>query len=90
MIDLLHVDERLESSVALEELGLPYTTHYIHLGEGDQKKPEFLKINPNGRIPAIVDRDEGNFSVFDSGAIMIYLAEKTGRYCQPPLNPDPK
>ena len=76
-----------KASITLEELGLPYTTHYIRLGEGDQKKPGYLKINPNGRIPAIVDRDEGNFAVFESGAIMIYLAEKTGRLLPAAMKP---
>ncbi|MBU6280948.1 glutathione S-transferase N-terminal domain-containing protein [bacterium] len=66
-------------SIALEELELPYEVHAINLMSGDQKKPEFTRINPNGRIPAIVDRDEGNFAVFESGAILVYLAEKTGR-----------
>lgn len=66
-------------SVMLEELGLPYTVHPIDIGKGVQKQPEFLKLNPNGRIPAIVDREEGDFAVFESGAIMIYLAEKTGK-----------
>ncbi len=68
-----------KASITLEELDLPYTVHHIKLGEGDQKTPEYLKINPNGRIPTIVDRDDGNFAVFESGAIMIYLAEKAGR-----------
>ena len=66
-------------SIALEELGLPYTAHRIALREGTQKQDWFLKINPNGRIPAIVDRDAGDFPLFESGAILIYLAEKTGR-----------
>ena len=66
-------------SIALEELGLPYELHVLSLSGGDQKKPEFLAISPNGRIPAIVDRDEGDFAVFESGAILVYLAEKTGR-----------
>jgi GSH-dependent disulfide-bond oxidoreductase len=68
-----------KASITLEELGLPYEVHVINLMAGDQKKPEYLAINPNGRIPAIVDRDEGNFAVFESGALMIYLAEKAGR-----------
>ncbi len=68
-----------KASVTLEELGLPYEVHPIQLSEGQQKEPWFLKINPNGRIPAIVDRDLDNFAVFESGAIMIYLAEKAGR-----------
>lgn len=66
-------------SIALEELGLPYTVHAVDIGKGVQKQPEFLRINPNGRIPAIVDRSEGDFAVFESGAILLYLAEKTGR-----------
>jgi GSH-dependent disulfide-bond oxidoreductase len=66
-------------SIALEELGLPYTVFPIDLGAKDQKKPEFLARNPNGRIPVIVDRDAGDFPVFESGAILVYLAEKTGK-----------
>ncbi|RKH62240.1 glutathione S-transferase family protein [Corallococcus llansteffanensis] len=66
-------------SVALEELALPYTVHALDISTGVQKEPAFLAINPNGRIPAIVDRAEGDFAVFESGAILIYLAEKTGR-----------
>ena len=68
-----------KASCTLEELGLPYIVHALDLAAGDQKKPHYLEINPNGRIPAIVDRDEGGFAVFESGAILIYLAEKTGR-----------
>ena len=68
-----------KASIALEELGLPYTVYPIKLGEGEQKQPDYLKLNPNGRIPTIVDRDEGDFVVFESGAILIYLAEKTGK-----------
>ncbi len=66
-------------SIALEELALPYTLHSLDLGAGEQKQPEFLKLNPNGRIPAIVDADNDDFAVFESGAILIYLAEKTGK-----------
>lgn len=66
-------------SIALEELGLPYTLHPINLGAAEQKQPEFLKLNPNGRIPAIVDTDLDNFAIFESGAILLYLAEKTGK-----------
>ncbi|NQV22307.1 MAG: glutathione S-transferase N-terminal domain-containing protein [Rhodospirillales bacterium] len=66
-------------SIMLEELGMPYEVHAIDLGAGDQKKPEFLKLNPNGRIPAIVDTDEDNLTIFESGAIMLYLAEKSGQ-----------
>ncbi len=68
-----------KASVALEELGLPYEVHYLQLGKQEQKADWFLKINPNGRIPAIVDRDADNLAVFESGAILIYLAEKTGK-----------
>ena len=63
-------------SIALEELGLPYEVHALSFDRQEQKAPEFLRINPNGRIPAIVD---DGFAVFESGAILIYLAEKTGR-----------
>jgi len=67
-------------SIALEELGLPYKTHVVDLAKGEQFKPEFLAINPNNKIPAIVDHDvPGGLKVFESGAILVYLAEKTGR-----------
>ncbi len=65
-------------SIMLEEVALPYEVHPVHIGQGDQFKPEFLAISPNNKIPAIVDRDNGQ-SVFESGAILIYLAEKTGK-----------
>jgi GST-like protein len=71
-----------KASVTLEELELPYETHAIDLASNTQKEEWFLKLNPNGRIPVIVDRDgpDGEpFSVFETGAIMVYLAEKTGR-----------
>ncbi|HWJ95695.1 MAG TPA: glutathione S-transferase N-terminal domain-containing protein [Telluria sp.] len=66
-------------SIALEEMALPYTLHVLDLQSNQQKEPWFLAINPNGRIPAIVDRSDDNFAVFESGAILIYLAEKTGQ-----------
>lgn len=66
-------------SILLEELSLPYTLKVLNLSEAEQKTPNFLAINPNGRIPAIVDRDADDFAVFESGACMIYLAEKSGR-----------
>jgi GST-like protein len=62
--------------IALEEMGVPYTPHWVNIGKGEQLKPEYLAINPNNKIPAIVDRDAG-VTVFESGAIAIYLAEKT-------------
>lgn len=71
-------------AIMLEELGLPYTIHKIHIGEGDQFKPEFVAINPNSKIPAIIDRD-ADITVFESGAILIYLAEKTGKLL--PIDP---
>jgi GST-like protein len=67
-------------SIALEELGLPYTVKPVNLDKDEQFKPEYLAINPNNKIPAIVDHDvPGGLKVFESGAILIYLAEKTGR-----------
>ena len=70
-------------TIFLEEVGLPYTLFPINIGAGDQFKPEFLKISPNNRIPAIVDREPADggepISVFESGAILLYLAEKTGK-----------
>jgi GST-like protein len=72
-----------KASIVLEELEIPYTIHVLDLGSGAQKEPWFLAINPNGRIPAIVDRGAGekgaDFAVFESGAIMLYLAERAGR-----------
>lgn len=70
-------------SVALEEMGLPYTVHPVNLGKGEQRAPDFLKLSPNGRIPAIVDPDGpggGPISIFESGAILLYLGEKTGKF----------
>jgi GSH-dependent disulfide-bond oxidoreductase len=71
----------------LEEAGLPYKIIPVNIGKGDQFKPEFLAISPNNRIPAIVDhqpKDGGEpFAVFESGAILLYLAEKTGKFLHP-------
>lgn len=66
-------------SIMLEEVGLPYRVHVIDIRKGDQFTPEFIAINPNSKIPAIVDQDT-NMTVFESGAILIYLAEKTGQF----------
>ena len=74
-----------KASIMLEECGLDYEVHPIDITKGQQFAPEFLKISPNNKIPAIVDRDNG-WSVFESGAILIYLAEKTGKF----LPGDPK
>jgi len=71
-------------TIFLEETGTPYNIIPVNIGAGDQFKPEFLKISPNNRMPAIVDTDPGDggdpLSVFESGAILVYLAAKTGRY----------
>lgn len=69
-----------KASIALEEMEIPYRVHTVDLREGEQKQPAFLRICPNGRIPAIVDTEEDNLAVFESGALMIYLAEKSGRF----------
>jgi len=68
----------IKASIALEEMGLEYTVRSISLSKMEQKEDWFLKINPNGRIPAIVDHDKNDFAVFESGAILHYLAKKTG------------
>ena len=67
-----------KASIMLEEVGLDYTVHSIDITKGEQFSPEFIEINPNSKIPAIVDRD-ADLTVFESGAILIYLAEKTGK-----------
>jgi GST-like protein len=70
-------------SVALEEMALPYSVHTVNIGKDEQFRPEFLKISPNNRIPAIVDPDGPGgapISVFESGAILIYLGQKTGKF----------
>lgn len=67
-------------SIFLEELGLHYTARNIRLGEMDQKQDWFLELNPNGRIPVIIDHDNDDLVIFESGAILFYLAEKTGSF----------
>jgi GST-like protein len=67
-----------KASILLEELALPYTVHPVDIGKDEQFKPDFLKISPNNRIPAIVDRDTG-ISLMESAALMIYLGDKTGK-----------
>lgn len=70
-------------TVALEEMGLPYEVHVVDIGRGEQFEPDFLAISPNNKIPAIVDTDGPGgqpISVFESGAILLYLAEKTGQF----------
>ncbi|MBB3910370.1 glutathione S-transferase N-terminal domain-containing protein [Sphingomonas desiccabilis] len=73
----------------LEETGLPYTVHPVNIGKGEQFAPDFLKIAPNNRMPAIVDDEPADggepISIFESGAILLYLAEKTGRFLGPDL-----
>ena len=69
-------------SIALEELGLAYEPHRVDFGGNEQKSPEFVSLNPNGRIPAIIDPDGPGgkpIGLFESGAILVYLAEKTGK-----------
>lgn len=69
-------------SIMLEEIGLPYEVHAINIGQGDQMKPEYLAINPNNKIPAIIDTDGPGgkpLKIFESGAILMYLAEKSGK-----------
>ena len=68
-----------KASITLEELALPYKVRRIDFEKREQKEPWYLQLNPNGRIPTIVDHDNGGFAVFESGALMIYLAEKAGR-----------
>src|SRR5260221_10194965 len=68
-----------KTAIMVEECGLQYPAHIINLSALEKKHPVFTTITPNGRIPAIVDHDEGDFPVFESGAILIYLAEKAGK-----------
>ena len=84
MIDLCYwpTPNGWKVSIMLEETGLPYEVHPVHIGRGDQFRPEFLAISPNNRIPAIVDRDAdgGPLSIFEGGAILVYLAGRSGRF----------
>lgn len=85
MIDLYYwpTPNGWKISIALEEMGLPYRIHPVNIGAGDQFNPEFLKIAPNNRMPAIVDPDGPDgapISIFESGAILLYLARKTGQF----------
>src|SRR5437667_10719299 len=78
-------------SIMLEEIGLPYEPHLVDFNKNDQKTPEFLSLNPNGKIPAIIDPDGPDrepLPLFESGAIMQYLAEKTGKLI--PADPAPR
>ena len=68
-----------KASIMLEEIGWPYEVVPVNLLEGEQRDPAYLAINPNGRIPTIIDRDNDDFVVFESGAILVYLAERSGR-----------
>jgi GST-like protein len=72
----------VKASIVLEEIGLPYEAHYINIGQDETRMPEFLALNPNGKIPAIIDPDGPGgkpLPLFESGAILLYLAEKTGK-----------
>ncbi len=68
-----------KASIALEELGIDYDVEYLHFDKNEQKTPEFLKLNPNGRIPVIVDHANDDFILAESGAILLYLAERSGK-----------
>lgn len=89
MIDLYTTSSPngFKATIALEELGLPYRLHHVKLSDGEHRKPEFLALNPYGRIPAITD-DETGVVLFESAAILLYLAEKTGRLL--PLETKPR
>src|SRR5215468_9839784 len=86
MIDLYYwpTPNGWKISIALEEMELPYTVRYVNIARGEQFEPEFLRISPNNRMPAIVDHapadGAGPLALFESGAILLYLAEKCGRF----------
>ena len=78
----LNTPNGVKASIMLEEIGLPYEAHLVDIGKGDQQTPEFRSLNPNGKIPAILDPDGPGgkpLPLFESGAILLYLADKTGR-----------
>lgn len=88
MIDLYnwHTSNGRKLFIMLEELGVDYNTHVINIGKDDQFTPEFLAINPNGKIPAMVDQDGPGgepFALFESGAMLMYLADKYGKFLPP-------
>jgi len=71
----------------LEELGVPYEVVAVGFAAGEQKQPDYVKLNPNGRIPTLVDHEAGDFPIFESGAILHYLADKHGRFLPPVTDP---
>ena len=81
MIDLYtwHTPNGRKVSIMLEEIGMPYKVFSINIAKDEQFQPHFLKISPNNRIPAIIDKDNNDYSLFESGAILMYLAEKSGK-----------
>ena len=81
MIDLYtwHTPNGRKVSIMLEEIGIPYNVFSINIAKDEQFQPHFLKISPNNRIPAIIDKDNNDYSLFESGAILMYLAEKSGK-----------
>ena len=82
----LNTPNGVKAGIMLEETGLPYEAHLVDFATDDQKRPEFLSLNPNGKIPAILDPDGPNgrpLALFESGAILIYLADKSGRFLDP-------
>ena len=88
MIDLYTADtpNGKKISIMLEEISVPYRVFDVDLSAQEHKEPWFLRINPNGKIPAIVDNERNGLAVFESGAIIIYLAEKSGKF----LSPEPE
>ncbi|WP_343519464.1 glutathione S-transferase N-terminal domain-containing protein [Sphingomonas sp.] len=82
----LNTPNGVKAGIMLEETGLPYEPHLVDFATDDQKSPEFVSLNPNGRIPAMIDPDGPNgrpLALFESGAMLIYLAEKTGKFLDP-------